>query len=73
MRQEETAANQNERDIILDSLNEGVLTVCLLYTSDAADHLPCVDLGGRRHINKKKTNTHHPGTGRPHTHITPPY
>ncbi|NMD41638.1 MAG: sigma 54-interacting transcriptional regulator [Deltaproteobacteria bacterium] len=27
MRQEETAANQNERDIILDSLNEGVFTV----------------------------------------------
>ena len=28
---------------------------CLLYTSDAADDLPCVDLGGRRII-KKKTN-----------------
>ena len=26
---------------------------CLLYTSDAADDLLCVDLGGRR-INKKK-------------------
>ena len=23
---------------------------CLLYTSDAADDLPCVDLGGRRII-----------------------
>ena len=23
---------------------------CLLYTSDAADDLPCVDLGGRRLI-----------------------
>ena len=29
--------------------------VCLLYTSDAADDLLCVDLGGRRII--KKTNT----------------
>ena len=25
---------------------------CLLYTSDAADDLPCVDLGGRRVIKK---------------------
>ena len=28
---------------------------CLLYTSDAADDLLCVDLGGRRTIKKKKT------------------
>ena len=28
---------------------------CLLYTSDAADDLLCVDLGGRR-LTKKKTN-----------------
>ena len=28
---------------------------CLLYTSDAADDLLCVDLGGRRIIKKKKT------------------
>jgi len=27
---------------------------CLLYTSDAADAMQCVDLGGRRIINKKK-------------------
>ena len=26
---------------------------CLLYTSDAADDLLCVDLGGRRTIKKK--------------------
>ena len=35
---------------------------CLLYTSDAADDLLCVDLGGRRII-KKKTQLlqpHHP-------------
>src|SRR5450756_3145353 len=29
---------------------------CLLYTSDAADDLLCVDLGGRRIIKTKKTN-----------------
>eukprot|EP00657_Telonema_sp_P-1_P005291 TRINITY_DN22551_c0_g1_i1.p1 TRINITY_DN22551_c0_g1~~TRINITY_DN22551_c0_g1_i1.p1 ORF type:complete len:213 (+),score=96.40 TRINITY_DN22551_c0_g1_i1:34-672(+) len=28
---------------------------CLLYTSDAADDLLCVDLGGRRLIKKKRT------------------
>ena len=31
-----------------------LLASCLLYTSDAADDLLCVDLGGRRIINKKK-------------------
>ena len=30
---------------------------CLLYTSDAADDLLCVDLGGRRIIKKKKHET----------------
>src|SRR5450756_3250859 len=30
------------------------LNACLLYTSDAADDLLCVDLGGRRIIKKKK-------------------
>ena len=29
------------------------LNSCLLYTSDAADDLLCVDLGGRRIIKKK--------------------
>src|SRR5659263_785166 len=37
---------------------DGVLArrprICLLYTSDAADDLLCVDLGGRRIIKKKK-------------------
>ena len=28
---------------------------CLLYTSDAADELLCVDIGGRRSIKKKNT------------------
>ena len=31
--------------------------VCLLYTSDAADERSSVDLGGRRIIKKKKTQT----------------
>ena len=31
-------------------------TPCLLYTSDAADDLLCVDLGGRRIIKKKKNS-----------------
>ena len=30
---------------------------CLLYTSDAADDLLCVDLGGRRIIKKKNPQT----------------
>ena len=30
---------------------------CLLYTSDAADELLCVDLGGRRIIKKKNRRT----------------
>src|SRR5450756_3133110 len=31
-----------------------LIRTCLLYTSDAADDLLCVDLGGRRIIKKKK-------------------
>ena len=31
-------------------------TVCLLYTSDAADERSSVDLGGRRIIKKKNPN-----------------
>ncbi len=32
-----------------------LVCTCLLYTSDAADELLCVDLGGRRIIQKKIT------------------
>eukprot|EP00831_Metopus_contortus_P005977 TRINITY_DN12251_c0_g1_i4.p1 TRINITY_DN12251_c0_g1~~TRINITY_DN12251_c0_g1_i4.p1 ORF type:complete len:109 (-),score=17.29 TRINITY_DN12251_c0_g1_i4:32-358(-) len=41
-------------------LEENLLYNCLLYTSDAADDTPCVDLGGRRIIKKKnkKKNQH---------------
>ena len=34
-------------------LNIAASTICLLYTSDAADDLLCVDFGGRRIIKKK--------------------
>ena len=36
----------------------GACHICLLYTSDAADDLLCVDLGGRRIIKKKNTTLH---------------
>ena len=41
-----------------------IVSTCLLYTSDAADDLLCVDLGGRRIIKKKQplTLTRHPTT-----------
>src|SRR5659263_777673 len=34
-------------------LKPAPINTCLLYTSDAADDLLCVDLGGRRIIKKK--------------------
>ena len=36
---------------------QALLAVCLLYTSDAADERSSVDLGGRRIIKKKKSET----------------
>ena len=39
--------------------NQSSTGTCLLYTSDAADDLLCVDLGGRRILKKTHhTNTH---------------
>eukprot|EP00831_Metopus_contortus_P016433 TRINITY_DN16892_c0_g1_i5.p1 TRINITY_DN16892_c0_g1~~TRINITY_DN16892_c0_g1_i5.p1 ORF type:complete len:298 (+),score=87.40 TRINITY_DN16892_c0_g1_i5:91-984(+) len=35
-------------------IDKPIYRPCLLYTSDAADDTPCVDLGGRRIIKKKK-------------------
>ena len=32
--------------------SSSVFFICLLYTSDAADDMQCVDLGGRRIIKK---------------------
>eukprot|EP00825_Cyclidium_porcatum_P020944 TRINITY_DN2351_c0_g1_i1.p3 TRINITY_DN2351_c0_g1~~TRINITY_DN2351_c0_g1_i1.p3 ORF type:complete len:191 (-),score=38.05 TRINITY_DN2351_c0_g1_i1:76-648(-) len=40
----------NQKYYIYDSNYQ----TCLLYTSDAADDMQCVDLGGRRIIKKKK-------------------
>ena len=37
----------------IDGYREVDVEACLLYTSDAADDLLCVDLGGRRIIKKK--------------------
>ena len=48
---------------------------CLLYTSDADDDLLCVDLGGRRVIKKKITQTQqhiHPHIIYIHFRNTPP-
>ncbi len=36
----------------------GIPWSCLLYTSDAADDLLCVDLGGRRNIKKNISRVH---------------
>ena len=44
------------------------VVICLLYTSDAADDLLCVALGGSRTIKKKKRRT----TSSPTIHPTNP-
>ena len=54
---------------------QGTATACLLYTSDAADDLLCVDLGGRRIIKKKKAINHnahpiHHTKAQQHTHTS---
>src|SRR5665811_2583468 len=41
-------------DMMVDDLKNRLKAFCLLYTSDAADDLTRVDLGGRRIIKKKK-------------------
>ena len=43
-----------DRGVAVVLMNAGMHCICLLYTSDAADDLLCVDLGGRRIIKKKK-------------------
>ena len=40
---------------VFNSLYSRLSPRCLLYTSDAADDLLCVDLGGRRIIKKKNS------------------
>ena len=46
------------------------VTSCLLYTSDAADDIICVDLGGRRIIQKKHTHIPSPFLVTTYKHIT---
>ena len=51
--------SQFEASGVFDSIETqiaglGQIPVCLLYTSDAADDLLCVDLGGRRIIKKQR-------------------
>ena len=47
--QRDVDSAQKAYDAVAARLNQ----TCLLYTSDAADDLLCVDLGGRRIIKKK--------------------
>ena len=52
--------------VIMYSGNIGLYYDCLLYTSDAADDLLCVDLGGPRLIKKKKHKAHETGIKLPY-------
>ena len=56
----ETGAQALEcfKEVCPDVVLLDLIMPCLLYTSDAADDLLCVDLGGRRIIKKKKHNNH---------------
>ena len=55
IRDDSKGGNMSESSAFADiSFFGGKRNVCLLYTSDAADDLLCVDLGGRRIIKKKK-------------------
>jgi len=47
-----TVPNQHKWTLVI-SKRTGEWGICLLYTSDAADDMQCVDLGGRRIIKKK--------------------
>eukprot|EP00831_Metopus_contortus_P071397 TRINITY_DN65227_c0_g2_i1.p2 TRINITY_DN65227_c0_g2~~TRINITY_DN65227_c0_g2_i1.p2 ORF type:complete len:171 (-),score=64.15 TRINITY_DN65227_c0_g2_i1:93-605(-) len=49
-----SSAKKMEEEIALRVSSLAKSKCCLLYTSDAADDTPCVDLGGRRIIKKKK-------------------
>ena len=51
-----------------DEQVRGLIDGCLLYTSDAADDLLCVDLGGRRIIKKKKRAIHKQARHKKKTH-----
>ncbi|GAB5830174.1 hypothetical protein JMUB7528_28520 [Staphylococcus aureus] len=44
--------NKEGKSVAIVYQNATIGAFCLLYTSDAADDTPCVDLGGRRIIKK---------------------
>ena len=44
-----------DMEALLDGIPLEKVSICLLYTSDAADERSSVDLGGRRIIKKKIT------------------
>ena len=44
---------------LADIIDFSMRCTCLLYTSDAADDLLCVDIGGRRFLKKKKTKNYY--------------
>ena len=48
--------------VILGAGESGAGAACLLYTSDAADELSSVDLGGRRIIKKTKEKENEKGS-----------
>ena len=52
-----SVSNEEAKETYPDGWEEPrpYIRICLLYTSDAADDLLCVDLGGRRIIKKKKS------------------
>ena len=50
----QAASELGQRMVTIGNWSKLQLSPCLLYTSDAADDLLCVDLGGRRIIKKKK-------------------
>ena len=52
------AAEAHEVNVACHNFYGHLCTICLLYTSDAADERSSVDLGGRRIIKKKNTNKH---------------
>ena len=54
----ERHASDGEDEAFGEQLADELGTGCLLYTSDAADERSSGDLGGRRIIKKKKTNTY---------------
>ncbi len=53
VRSEDAEFYDGDHGLKADSYTQ-VASCCLLYTSDAADDMQCVDLGGRRIIKKKK-------------------